>query len=463
VNVAITENKGAIDIRSDHRQNVVIIGGGFAGVTLARALEKKLPPQFDLFLLSRNDYITYNPLLPEVVGASVLPGHVVVPLRRILKRTRIRMVDVSVVDLDNRTVTYSKPIADTIPFVHLVFAAGLDANLDTVPGMAAHGLPLKTLGDALFLRNRVIGCLEEATLTYDADRSRLLTSFVVAGGGFSGVEAAGEIHDLLEEASPLFKRVSHDQCQVHIVHSGDRLLPEVRKSLGRYTYGIMRDRGIHIHLNTRVAAVDATGVELSDGSRIPAATVVSTIGAQAHSFIAHLPIANARGRIETLPTLEVASHPCVWALGDCAMVPNAADGQPSPTTAQFAVQQANLLVKNLLGSIAGQPLRAFSYEAKGQLAAVGHRKAVAEIHGHRLAGLFAWFLWRAFYLARIPTFAWKVRLFMEWSWSLFFHKDVSLLGFERSGERSAEGVSREGGSANRATAPSAAAFQHRSP
>ena len=442
-----------MDTRSDHRQNVVIIGGGFAGVTVAQALEKKLPAQFDLFLLSRNDYITYNPLLPEVVGASVLPGHVVVPLRRILKRTRIRMVEVSAIDLDARTVTYSKPIEDTIPFVHLIIAAGLDANLDTVPGMAANGLPLKTLGDALFLRNRVIGCLEEATLTYDTSRSRLLTSFVVAGGGFSGVEAAGEIHDLLAEAAPLFKRVSPDQCQVHIVHSGDRLLPEVSNSLGRYTYGIMRDRGIHLHLNTRVASVGAHGVELNNGTRIDAATVISTIGAQAHPFIAHLPIANARGRIETMPTLQVPGHPAVWALGDCAMVPNTANGQPSPTTAQFAVQQAKLLVKNLLASIAGRPLRTFSYEAKGQLAAVGHRKAVAEIYGYRLAGLFAWFLWRAFYLARIPTFAWKVRLFMEWNWSLFFHKDVSLLGFERSGGAGGEAES----------APSSAAFQPRSP
>lgn len=423
--------------RSDHRENVVIIGGGFAGVTLAQTLEKRLPERFDLFLLSRNDYITYNPLLPEVVGASVLPGHVVVPLRRILKRTRIRMVEVGSIDLHNKTVTYVRPIEDTIPFVHLIFAVGLDANLDTVPGMTVHGVPLKTLGDALYLRNRVIGSLEEATLTYDTHRSRLLTSFVVAGGGFSGVEAAGEIHDLLAEAAPLFKRVTREQCRVHIVHSGDRLLPEVRKSLGRYTEGIMRARGIDVRLGVRVTSVDAGGVNLDNGERIEAATVVSTIGAQAHGFVARLPFANARGRIETGPTLEVPGFDNVWALGDCAVVPNAHDGTPSPTTAQFAVQQARLLVQNLLARIDGRPLRPFSYEAKGQLAAVGHRKAVAELYGHRVAGLTAWFLWRAFYLARIPTFAWKVRLFMEWSWSLFFHKDVSLLGFERSGMTSA--------------------------
>ena len=178
-------------LRSDHHRNIVIIGGGFAGVTLARLLERSVLEGWDIFLLSKTNLITFNPLLPEVVGASIAPGNVVMSLRRILKRTRFRMVEVETIDLENRTVTYVKPIRDTIPFEHLVFAAGLDANLDTVPGLAEFGLLLKTLGDALYLRNRIIGRLEEATLTYDHDRSRLLTSFIVAGGGFSGVEAAG--------------------------------------------------------------------------------------------------------------------------------------------------------------------------------------------------------------------------------------------------------------------------------
>ena len=422
-------------LRSDHHRNVVIIGGGFAGVTLARALERRLPAGWDIFLLSKTNLITFNPLLPEVVGASVAPGDVVVPLRRILKRTRFRMVEVESIDLQAQTVTYIKPIRDTIPFEHLVFASGLDANLDSVPGLAEHGLPLKTLGDALFLRNRVIGRLEEATLTYDLERSRLLTSFIVAGGGFSGVEAAGEIHDLLEDAQPHFKRVMHEQCRVHVVHGPDCLLPEVSRSLGEYTARLMTLRGLDVHLSARIAAVDEAGVTLTSGERIAGATVISTIGTHAHPFIARLPIANARGRIDTRPTLQTLSFDNVWALGDCAVVPNLATGQPSPTTAQFATRQARLLAENLLAAIDNKPLREFSFIAQGQMAAVGHRKAVAEIFGFKLSGFPAWLVWRAFYLSRIPTFAWKVRLFMEWNWSMLFHKDISLLGLERSASR----------------------------
>lgn len=419
-------------LRSDHHRNIVIIGGGFAGVTLARLLERSVPAGWDIFLLSKTNLITFNPLLPEVVGASVAPGDVVVPLRRILKRTRFRMVEVETIDLVQQTVTYVKPIRDTIPFEHLVFAAGLDANLDTVPGMAEFGLPLKTLGDALYLRNRVIGRLEEATLTYDHARSRLLTSFIVAGGGFSGVEAAGEIHDLLEEAQPHFKRVMHSQCRVHIVHGHDRLLPEVSASLGRYAEALMRERGLDIHLNARVAAVDAGGVTLESGERIPGATVISTIGAHAHPFIARLPVANARGRIETRPTLQTTQYDNIWAIGDCAVIQNMATHSASPTTAQFATQQANLLATNLMAAIEHRPLGSFGFVARGQMAAVGHRKAVAEVFGFKLSGFPAWLLWRAFYLSRIPTVAWKVRLFLEWNWAMFFHKDISLLGLERS-------------------------------
>ena len=415
------------------KRTVVIVGGGFAGATLARHLERKLSDAWDIFLLSKTNLVTYNPLLPEVVGASVLPGHVVAPLRRILRRTRIRMVEVQEINLQENYVEYIKPIVDRIHFDHLVLAAGVDAHMHMIPGMQEHGLPLKTLGDALHLRNRVIRNLEEATLTYDVARSSQLTSFVVAGGGFSGVEAAGEIHDLLSEAAPLFKRVERENCLVHIVHGKDCLLPEVSESLGRYAERLMAERGVRVHLNARVASVDAQGVVLQSGDRINGATVVSTVGTRPHDFISCLPCTDERGRVPTQPSLQVQGYSHVWALGDCASVPNAATGKLSPTTAQFAVRQARALADNLVAFIDDRPTQPFSYRARGQLAAIGHRKAVAEVFGFKLSGLFAWLLWRAYYLTHIPTFARKVRLFLEWNWSMLFAKDITLLGLERSG------------------------------
>ena len=416
----------------DGKRRVVIVGGGFAGATIARHLERSLDDGWDIFLLSKSNVITYNPLLPEVVGASLLPGHAVAPLRHILKRTRTRMVEVSRIDLESRYVEYEQPSHDRIRYDHLVLAAGLTARMDVMPGMAEHGVPLKSLGDALYLRNRVISQLEEATLCYDAEYSDQLTNFVVAGGGFSGVEAAGEIQDLLNDSVRLFKRVDASTCHVHLVHSRDHLLPEVSESLGRYAQRLMAERGIEMHLNDRVASVDAQGVTLTSGRHIRAGTVINTVGTTPHAFIAALPIVDTGGRVPVNGALQVEGSDHVWALGDCATVPNAATGERSPTTAQFAVQQADLLAKNLTRQIRGEALEDFSYKARGQLAAIGHRKAVAEIYGMKLSGLVAWLLWRAFYLSRIPTFARKVRLFLEWNWSLIFSKDVALLDFRRT-------------------------------
>jgi NADH dehydrogenase len=191
-------------------------------------------------------------------------------------------------------------------------------------------------------------------------------------------------------------------------------------------------------LNARVASVDAQGVVLQSGDRINGATVVSTVGTRPHDFISCLPCTDERGRVPTQPSLQVQDYSNVWALGDCASVPNAASGKPSPTTAQFAVRQARALADNLVATIDGRPTRSFSYRARGQLAAIGHRKAVAEVFGFKLSGLFAWLLWRAYYLTHIPTFARKVRLFLEWNWSMLFAKDITLLGLERSSGNKSE-------------------------
>lgn len=416
----------------DGKRRVVILGGGFAGVSVARRLERLLPQQWDIFLLSKSNVITYNPLLPEVVGATLLPGHAVAPLRHILGRTRIRMVEVTNVDLEQRYVEYNQPSPDRIRFDHLVLACGLTARMDVVPGMADHGVPLKSLGDALYVRNQTIGQLEEATLCYDPQRNRCLTSFIVAGGGFSGVEAAGELQDLLNSAAPLFKRVAADSCHVHLVHSGPVLLPEVSPALGRYTQHLMEKRGIRVHLNSRVHSVAADHVLLNDGTELPAAMVVNTIGTTPHQFISRLPIANERGRIQVDEHLQVPGTDGIWALGDCAEVPNQATGAASPTTAQFAMRQATLLAHNLTQELKQAQKQPFAYQARGQLAAIGHRKAVAEVYGVKLSGLLAWFLWRAFYLFHIPTLSRKVRLFLEWNWAMLFPKDIAQLDFSRT-------------------------------
>jgi NADH:ubiquinone reductase (H+-translocating) len=413
-------------------RRIVIVGGGFAGVTLARRLERRLPAGWQIDLLSQDNYITYNPLLPEVVGASLLPGHVVAPLRQMVKRTRVCMVQVTDVDLAGKTVSYLGEGPGSLRWDQLVLACGQRANLGLVRGMATYALPLKTLGDALFLRNRVISRLEQAELNPDPLARRWLTTFVVVGGGFSGVEVAGELVDFLHASLRYYPRLPRDDCRVVLLHGGARLLPELSPSLGDFSYRKMRMDGLDIRLDARAALVDDRGVHLDSGEFLPAGTVVCTIGTAPNALVDALPLPKERGRIATAPDMAVPGHEGVWALGDCAAVPNAHDGRASPPTAQFAERQARVLAGNILARIHGRPTAYFAYAPVGQLASIGHNKAVAELFGLRIAGFVAWLLWRGVYLLKIPTLARKVRLYLEWNWAMFFPPDIAHLGYART-------------------------------
>jgi NADH dehydrogenase len=420
-------------------RSIVIVGGGFAGTTLAQALERLLPADWHIVLVSQESYTTFNPMLAEVVGASVFPEQVVAPIRQMVKRTRFVMGTVTGVDPEHRTVH-----ADTLAgrralgYEHLVFAFGTRANLALVPGMAEHALPLKLVGDAMFIRNRVLQRVARIELESDPALRRRLGRFVVVGGGFSGVEVAGELADFLRGALRYYPRVKADELEVTILQDGDRLLPELPERLGRIAARSMCRRGIDVRLGARAARVDADGVTLADGTAIAAATVICTIGTRPHRLVEQLALPLQRGRIETAPDLSVPGLPGVWAIGDCALVKNAADGGFAPPTAQFAVAQARQLAHNIVQRIAGRPTRAFSHVSKGMMATIGHMKGVAQVFGLSFSGVPAWLLWRAFYLMRMPTFGRKLHIWMEWTWGMFFRADITHLRFTRSNETADE-------------------------
>jgi NADH dehydrogenase len=411
-------------------KTIAVIGGGFAGATVARQLERRLPDGWQVVLLSRENFITYNPLLPEVVGASLLPGHVIAPLRQLATRSRVLMVQVTDVDLAARTVRYLGEGSGELRFDELVLACGQGANLDLVKGMARYALPLKTLGDSLFMRNRAIVRLEQAELQPDPEARRWLTSFVVIGGGFSGVEVAGGLADFLRASKRYYRSIG--DVRVQLVHSGERLLPELSPSLGRFAERKMREQGIDVRLNARCVRVDDRGVVLADGEVLAAGTVICTIGTAPNPLIAELPLPKVRGRLEVAADMSVPAAPGVWALGDCAAVPNAHDGKLSPPTAQFAERQARQLAANVLRKLHGERTKPFSYRPLGQLSAIGHNKAVAEVFGVKIAGFVAWLLWRGFYLLKIPTLSRKTRLFLEWNWAMFFPPDIAHLSYART-------------------------------
>ena len=419
-------------------QHIVVIGGGFAGTTLARALEKQLPAGHQLTLLSEESYTTFNPMLAEVVGASVFPEHAVAPIRQMLSKrggSRFIMGRVGTVDFKRRCVHASTLAGPKVlPYDHLVLAFGTRAKLDLVPGLAQHALPLKLVGDAMFIRNRVLQRIARIELEHDAAERRRLGHFVVIGGGFSGVEVAGSLADFLRGALRFYPRVARDELNVTILQDADRLLLDLPEALGHTAAQSLRARGIDVRLKARATRVGSEGVQLAGGEALASATVICTIGTRANPLADQLGLPSQRGRIEVEGDLRVTGRPGVWALGDCALVPNAATRQASPPTAQFAVAQAHALAHNIAASIRGEPTRAFAYRSRGMMATTGHLKGVAQLFGLRLSGLPAWMLWRGYYLMRMPTWGRKLRIWLEWTWSMFFAADITHLRFTRTSE-----------------------------
>ena len=416
-------------------KTIAIVGGGFAGTTLARALDGKLPSDYQLLLISEESHTTFNPMLPEALGASIFPEQVVAPIRQMLDRGRFVMGRVQAVDIAKKTL-----VADTlaggvtIAYEHLVLAFGNRARMDLIPGLAENALPLKTVGDAMHIRNLVLRRVAQIELESDPVVRRRLGHFVVIGGGFSGVETAGELVDCLKSIRRYYPRVADGELRVTILQDSARLLLELSDRLGMAAQRSLAARGVAVRLGVRAIRVSETEVHLNDGQVLSTATPICTIGTRPNPLVERTGLATERGRIVVNDDFSIPHAPGLWTIGDCAWVKNAYDGKMAPPTAQFAVREAKCLAGNLLATLRGEPTQAFHYRSRGSMAAIGHRKGVADIFGIPLSGLPAWLAWRAYYLSQMPTIGRKVRIFVEWTWGMFFPNDITHLRFQRSHE-----------------------------
>lgn len=419
---------------SSARPRIVIVGGGFAGANLTRLLQKRAKFA-DITLVSEESYTTFNPMLAEVVGATVFPEHVVAPLRATVGRARFVMGTVGKVDFRNKRLrcdTLKREVE--IDYDHLVLAFGNRARVDLIAGMAEHAVVLKTVGDAMHIRNLVLRRLAQIELESDPALRRCLGHFVVVGGGFSGVEVAGAVADSLREIRRYYPGVHANELKVTLLQSVDRLLVELPASLGAAAERSLVKRGVDVMTMTGASAVGARDITLNDGRVLSAATTICTIGTAPNALAARLqPLPMERGRLVTQPDLSVANADGVWAVGDCALIKNGDKGF-APPTAQFAIAEARHLAKNLVARCLGRATEPFAYQARGMMATVGHLKGVATIFGVRLSGFPAWLLWRAYYLSQMPTLGRKLRIFVEWSWGMFFPPDITHFRFTRSHE-----------------------------
>jgi NADH:ubiquinone reductase (H+-translocating) len=412
---------------------IVIIGGGFAGTAIALRLEHafRRDASVEISLVDSENFFTFTPLLPEVPSGSIQPKHIVFPLRALLKRTIVRQAEVKGIDLKRRTVTAAHCGACgnyTVPFDHLVLALGSVPNYFGLPGVAENALTIKSLADATTLHAHVIDKLEHADLQPDPAIRRQLLTFVIAGGGFAGVETLAELNDFVRGASRFYPQISADEVRMILIHPGERILPEVSQSLSEYARRKLTSRGVEVLLKTRVQGCSTGQIHLTNGETIAAQTFVWAAGTAPSPVLDLIDVPrNKPGRVEADATMAVKNCPGLWAVGDSAAIPDVVTGGFCPPTAQYALRQGKRLADNIVASIDGREPQPFRFKALGLLAGLGRRSAVAEIFGLRFSGFIAWWLWRTIYLMKLPGFERKLRVAIDWTLDLFFARDIVYL------------------------------------
>jgi NADH dehydrogenase len=382
-------------------------------------------------LVNPESFMLYQPFLPEAASGSIEPRHVVVPLRPLLKRVRLITGQVESIDPKRRVASVVPTAGHSyeLDYDEVVVAVGSVSRVLPIPGLADHGIGFKSVGEAIYLRNRVLAAMDAAESTGDPAVRRRALTFVFVGAGYAGVEAMAELEDMARYATRFSRRFEPSDMRWVLVEAAPRILPEMPEDLADYVLRQLRDRGFRTHLATRIESVDDRVVRLSDGTEYESDTVVWTAGVRAHPVLARygMPLDKA-GRIQANEFLRVRGMNGAWAAGDAAAVPDVVTGGISPPTAQHALRQARRLSLNLIASIRGEPQFAFRYRNLGALASLGLYKGVASVMGLKVRGFPAWFLHRSYHVGRVPTLNRKARIIADWSVALLFRRDVVQLG-----------------------------------
>jgi NADH:ubiquinone reductase (H+-translocating) len=416
--------------RTDCVSRILILGGGFGGIYAAIELERALRSRRDISitLVTRDNYFLFTPMLHEVAASDLEMNTIVNPLRKMLRRVKTFTGNIETINLERRCVAVTHGFdrhAHELSYDHLIIALGSSTNFFGLPGLQDAALPIKTLDDAIELRNHLITHLEEANSECAAGQSQPLLTFVVVGAGFAGVETLGGINDFVREAIRFYPNLTPEFVRTILVSSDEFILPELGNKLGAYAQRKLAARGVEIITRARVTGVRDGIIELSDGRTIPATTLIWAAGNAPSPLVAALPIPKCGGRILVDEYLEVKEFPGVWALGDCASIPDLKTGGFHPPTAQHAIREGRCAARNIAADILRGRKRPFRFSTLGRLAAIGRRSGVANVFGLNFSGFPAWWLWRTIYLFKLPRLEKKMRVALDWTLDLCFTKDFA--------------------------------------
>ncbi len=423
-------------------QKILILGGGFGGMFAARELRKRLGDRAEIEIINNTNYFVFQPLLPEVGAGSITAMHAVSPLRKLLRGVRVRKARISSVDTDRKVVTVFQGVQrrpTEVTYDHLVVALGQGVDLTRTPGLADHALTMKTLDDARRLRAHVLERLEHADITALPEVKREALTFCIVGAGFSGIETAGELGEMIDRALGDYPNIKRSEIRIVLIEFMGRVLAELPETLATYAQKTLEDRGFEVMLNTGVKSATGTSLETTTGEIIGTRTIVATIGNTPSPVVQEMPLETRHGRIAVNRFLQAQGAENVWSLGDCALIPMKEDaterGDFAPPTAQFAVREARCLAQNIEAAIACRPLQPFEYTSQGALASLGAHRGVAEVWGMTFRGYPAWLLWRAYYLSFLPGFRTRITVLLNWFIDGFSRSTVQIRAEETGGAR----------------------------
>jgi NADH dehydrogenase len=428
-----------------NKKKIVILGSGFAAVECARQLESEFgkDPKIELVMIGEDNFLLFTPMLPQVASGMIETRHIVFPIRTICKKTKFYEGRIKNIDPYGKLVTIwgtGDKRSISIHYDFLVVALGSETNFFGMADVEKNAYTMKTLNDAVMLRNRVIDMLEQAENETNPILRKSFLNFVVVGGGFAGIETAGELMDLLLDARKYYPNIHKEDLKVIVLEAMGEILPGFNKKLADFAKKKLIERGINIQLKKAVTSFDGNEVTIktldetpqdsidqSEVESIITKTLIWTAGVTPVNTIKRSMFKTEKGKIIINNFLEVPKFPGVFAIGDCALFIDPITNRPFPPTAQIAEAQAKMAAKNLISLIQNSEQEKFVYHSKGQMAIIGKRSGIATFLGVNISGFVAWLIWRNVYLSKIPTFDKKTRVFLDWVIDLFFDRDISRL------------------------------------